>query len=74
MSEFILGAPVIKNEWKWIIFLWLCEKESFPGAQQNTTHFTLNLKLPHMQSYFLKAIYGKQRKQSMLCQDYLFEE
>lgn len=47
--EFIFGAPVIKNERELIFSLCFCEQDAFLVFSTKATHFTLNLKLPHMQ-------------------------
>lgn len=62
VMESYLGHLWSQNEKEWIFLLRFCEKRRSPSVQQNATHFTLNLKLRHMQSFFLKAIYGKQLK------------
>lgn len=43
-----------------LFFCAFVERMLFLVFSRITTHFTLNLKLAHMQNLLLKAIYGKQ--------------
>lgn len=64
VMEFIFGAPVIKNEREWIFFSIPFVKRTLSccSAECDSFHFEFKI-APHAEP-FLKAVYGKQLRQS----------